>query len=79
MKALPIQFDESIPAWEKAIDAFLAEKACRSGSIDIPFDVAISPDQVQRARNPLNIMAVLDAETAYVIGQPRRPSSPLQI
>jgi hypothetical protein len=32
MKALPIQFDESIPAWEKAIDAFLAEKERRSGS-----------------------------------------------
>jgi hypothetical protein len=31
MKALPIQFDESIPAWEKAIYAFLAEKERRSG------------------------------------------------
>ncbi len=58
MKALPVPFDESIPAWEKAIYALLAEKERRSGSIDIPFDVAISPDRVQRARNPLNIMAV---------------------
>ena len=33
MKALPIQFDESIPAWEKAIYAFLAEKERRSGSM----------------------------------------------
>lgn len=33
MKALPIQFDESIPAWEKAIYAFLAEKQKRSGSM----------------------------------------------
>ncbi len=33
MKALPIQFDESIPAWEKAIYAFLAEKEWRSGSM----------------------------------------------
>lgn len=32
MKALPTQFDESIPAWEKAIYAFLAEKERRSGS-----------------------------------------------
>jgi site-specific recombinase XerD len=32
MKALPIQFDESIAAWEKAIYAFLAEKERRSGS-----------------------------------------------
>ena len=32
MKALGIQFDESIPAWEKAIYAFLAEKERRSGS-----------------------------------------------
>jgi integrase len=29
MKALPIQFDESIPAWEKAIYAFLAEAEYR--------------------------------------------------
>jgi hypothetical protein len=33
MKALPIQFDVSIPAWEKAIYAFLAEKERRSGSM----------------------------------------------
>jgi site-specific recombinase XerC len=33
VKALPIQFDESIPAWEKAIYAFLAEKERRSGSM----------------------------------------------
>jgi len=33
MKALPIQYDESIPAWEKAIYAFLAEKERRSGSM----------------------------------------------
>jgi hypothetical protein len=33
MKGLPIQFDESIPAWEKAIYAFLAEKERRSGSL----------------------------------------------
>lgn len=32
MKALPTPFDESIPAWEKAIYAFLAEKERRSGS-----------------------------------------------
>lgn len=32
MKALPIHFDESIPGWEKAIYAFLAEKERRSGS-----------------------------------------------
>jgi integrase/recombinase XerC len=33
MKALPTPFDESIPAWEKAIYAFLAEKQKRSGSM----------------------------------------------
>ena len=33
MKALPIQFDESIPVWEKAIYAFPAEKERRSGSM----------------------------------------------
>jgi hypothetical protein len=33
MKALPIQFDESIPALEKAIYAFPAEKERRSGSM----------------------------------------------
>lgn len=33
MKALPIQFDESIPGSEKAIYAFLAEKERRSGSM----------------------------------------------
>ncbi len=33
MKALPIQFAESIPAWEKAIHAFLAAKERRSGSM----------------------------------------------
>jgi site-specific recombinase XerD len=33
MKTLPIQFDESILAWEKAICAFLAEKERRSGSM----------------------------------------------
>jgi site-specific recombinase XerD len=32
MKALPIQFDDSIAGWEKAIYAFLAEKERRSGS-----------------------------------------------
>jgi integrase/recombinase XerC len=32
MKALPIEFDESLSAWEKAIYAFLAEKERRSGS-----------------------------------------------
>jgi hypothetical protein len=46
MKALPIQFDESIPAWEKAIYAFQAETERRSGSIDVSFDVAVSADQV---------------------------------
>jgi hypothetical protein len=46
MKALPTPFDESIPAWEKAIYAFLAEKERRSGSIDVPFDVAITAGQV---------------------------------
>jgi site-specific recombinase XerD len=33
MKALPTPFDESIPAWEKAIYEFLAEKQRRSGSM----------------------------------------------
>jgi len=33
MKAPPVQFDESIPAWEKAIYAFLAEKERRSRSM----------------------------------------------
>ena len=32
MKALPVRFGESIPAWEKEIYTFLAEKERRSGS-----------------------------------------------
>jgi hypothetical protein len=84
VKALPIQFDESIPAWEKAIYAFLAEKERRSGSmrtVAMPTAASCSassgrPARRQNRSRRQTSSASRTASGPRVVSPPRLPSAP---